>query len=49
MWFFNSNTATIQIFVKGLQDVHNIAAKIYEKDPQALSEVIKLVEKLSVP
>ena len=44
---FNSETATICIFVKGLWDKHNIAAKIYEKDSQTLSEVFKLVEKLN--
>ena len=36
---FNSDTATIHIFVKGLQDAHNIMAKIYEKDPQTLLKV----------
>ena len=30
---FNSDTATICIFVKGLQDTLNSAAKIYEKKP----------------
>ena len=34
---FNSNTAAIHIFVKGFWDAHNIMAKIYEKDPQTLS------------
>ena len=31
---FNSDTIAICIFVKGLWDVHNITAKIYEKDPR---------------
>ena len=31
---FNSDTVTIHIFVKGLWNVHNTAAKIYEKDPR---------------
>ena len=44
---FNIDTTTIHIFVKGLQDSCNITAKIYEKDPQTLSEVIQLVEKLN--
>ena len=44
---FNSDTAAIPIFVKGLWDVQNIAAKIFEKDPHTLLEVIKLVEKLN--
>ena len=35
-------------FVKGLQDVHNIMAKVYEKDAQTLSDVTKLVEKLNM-
>ena len=48
-WYgFNSDTATICIFVNGLQDAHRIVAKVYEKDPQTLSEVIKLVEKLNM-
>ena len=34
----------IHIFVKGLWDAHTNTAKIYEKDPQTLSEVIRIVE-----
>ena len=45
---FNTDTATVHIFVKGLWDAHNIAAKIYEMDPQTLFDVIKLVEKLNM-
>ena len=37
----------ICIFVKGLQDVHTTTAKICEKDPQTLAEVIRLVGKLN--
>ena len=37
-------TTAIYIFVKGLQDAHNIAAKIYKKEPQTLLEIIKLVQ-----
>ena len=44
---YNSDTAAIHIFVKGLWDTHNIAAKIYDKDPQTLSKIIKLMEKLN--
>ena len=44
---FDNNTMAICIFVKGLGDVHTITAKIYEKDPQTLSEVIRLLEKLN--
>ena len=43
---FNNYTAAIYIFVQGLRDAHNVAEKVYEKDPKTLSEVIKLVEKL---
>ena len=32
---------------KGSQGTHNIAGKVYEKNPQTLSEVIRLVEKLN--
>ena len=34
---FNSYTATIHIFIKGLWDVHNIVGKVYKKDPQRLA------------
>ena len=43
---FNNDTTTIQIFLKGLKNAHTIATKVYEKDPQTLSEAIKEVEKL---
>ena len=43
----NNDTAAIQIFIKDLRDACNIAEKVYENDPQTLSEVIKLVEKLN--
>ena len=35
------------VFLWCLWNAHNIVAKIYENDPQTLSEVIKLVEKLN--
>ena len=44
----NSNTAAICNFVKGLWGANNITEKIYEKDPQTLLEVIKLVEKFNM-
>ena len=44
---FDNDTMAICIFVKGLQDAPTIATKIYEKDPQTLAEVIRLVEKLN--
>ena len=44
---FDNDTVAIHIFVEGLRDAPNIAAKIYEKDLQTLAEVIRLVEKLS--
>ena len=44
---FDNETVAICIFVKSLRDTCTIASKIYEKEPQTLAEVIKLVEKLS--
>ena len=41
---FDNHTVVISIFVEGLQDVHTTAAKIYKKDPQTLSEIIRLVK-----
>ena len=41
---FDNETAVICIYVKGLWDAHTTTAKMYEKDPQTLSEVIRLVE-----
>ena len=43
---FMNNTTTIRIFVKGLQIAHNVAAHIYEKGPQTLTDAISEVEKL---
>ena len=43
---FMNNAATIRIFVKGLKNAHNLAACIYEKGPQTLTDVISEVEKL---
>ena len=43
---FDNDTATIRIFLKGLQDAHVIAIKVYEKSPQTLTETIREVEKL---
>ena len=43
---FNNDTAAICIF-SSVSDTHNVAEKVYKKDPQTLSEVIKLMEKLS--
>ena len=43
---FDNDTATIQIFLKGLKNMHTIATKVYEKGPQTLSKAIKEVEKL---
>ena len=44
--FDNDNMALCN-FVKGLRDVPTITSKIYEKDPQTVAKVIRLVEKLS--
>ena len=43
---FDNDAATIQIFLKGLRNVHTIATKVYEKGTKTLSETIKEVEKL---
>ena len=43
---FNGDSVAIHIFVKGLRDALTITAKMYEKDPQTLAEVIRFVEKL---
>ena len=43
---FNNNAATIQIFIKGLKNIHTLAACIYEKGPQNLADAISEVEKL---
>ena len=43
---FTNNAATIQIFVKGLNITHTLAAHVYEKGPQTLADAISEVEKL---
>ena len=40
---FENGTVAIHILGKGLRDVPTITAKIYEKDPKTLAEVIRLV------
>ena len=40
------DTATIRIFIKGLRNTHNLAARICEKDRQTLKDAITEVEKL---
>ena len=42
---FTNNAATICIFVKGLKNAHTLAACVYEKGPQTLSDAISEVEK----
>ena len=44
---FDNDNVAICTFVKYLRDAPIITSKIYEKDPQTLAEVIRLVEKLS--
>ena len=44
---FENDTVATCIFVKGLLDAQATSAKIYEKDPQTLSEAITIVEKFS--
>ena len=43
---FDNDAATIRIFLKGLQNAHTLATKVYEKVPQSLADTIKEVEKL---
>ena len=44
---FTNNAATIGIFVKGLKNAHTLAACVYEKGPQTLTDTtISEVEKL---
>ena len=40
-------TVAIGIFVNLFWDAHTTTAKIYEKDPQTLSDVIQIVEKFN--
>ena len=44
---FMNDAANIRIFIKGLQKAHSLAAKIYEKDPQTLTDTITEVEKFN--
>ena len=43
---FTNNAATIRIFFKGLRNTHTLAACVYEKGPQTLTDAINAVEKL---
>ena len=43
---FTNNTTTIRIFVKGLRNAHTLAAQVYEKGLQILTDPISEVEKL---
>ena len=43
---FTNNAATIRIFIKGLKNTHSVAAQIYEKGPQTLTDAISEVKKL---
>ena len=43
---FSNNAATIRIFVKGLKTTHTLAACVYKKGPQTLTDTISEVEKL---
>ena len=44
---FMNDTATIRNFIKGPRNAHNLAARIYEKDPQTLRDAITETEKLN--
>ena len=43
---FDNDAATIRIFIKGLENAHTLATKVYEKGPQNLADTIREVEKL---
>ena len=43
---FTNNAATIRICVKGLKNAHTLAARVYERGPQTLTDTIREVEKL---
>ena len=43
---FTSNTVTIRVFIKGLKNTHTLAAHIYEKGHQMLTDAISEIEKL---
>ena len=43
---FNTDAATITIFIKVLRNVHTLATRVYEKGPQSLADAIREVEKL---
>ena len=43
---FTNHAVTIGIFVKGLKNMHSLAAQIYERGPQILEDAISDVEKL---
>ena len=43
---FTNNAAIIRIFVKGLKNAHTLAACVYEKGSQTLTDTISEVEKL---
>ena len=43
---FHTSAATIQIFIKGLNNTHTLASGVYEKGPQTLADAISEVEKL---
>ena len=43
---FTNNAATIRIFIKGFKDVHTLAARIYKKGAQSLTDAISEDEKL---
>ena len=43
---FTNNAATIRLFVKGLKNAHTLAAHVYGKGPQTVTDTISEVEKL---
>ena len=43
---FDNDATTIRIYIKGLNNAHSLATKVYGKGPQGLADTIREVEKL---
>ena len=46
---FDNDATTVRIFIKGLDNAHTLATRVYEKGPQSLADTIREVEKLQAP
>ena len=47
LMFTSLELKPIRIFIKGLQNAHSVAPRIYKKDPHTLTDAITEVEKLN--